>query len=116
MRSRLVLVRLMPMIGNAEKVSRETSVDAVAGRSARISESRPSTYNSDCTMFTFHLKKTLTWAEPRAVAERTVVTPGTFFIASSIGRVIVAIISLAGMMPLFTRMTTRGKFVSGYTD
>ncbi len=50
------------------------------------------------------------------MAERTVVTPGTFFIASSIGRVMVAIISLAGMMPLFTRMTTRGKFVSGYTD
>jgi hypothetical protein len=32
------------------------------------------------------------------------------------GRVTVAIISSAGMMPLSTMMTTRGKFVCGKTD
>ena len=47
---------------------------------------------------------------------RTLTTPGMLFIASSMGRVMVAIISLAGMMPLLTRTTTRGKFVSGNTD
>ncbi len=67
-------------------------------------------------MSTCQLKKTLICAEPRLVAERTVSAPGMSFIASSIGRVIVAIISSAGMMPLFTRMTTRGKFVCGKTD
>ena len=50
------------------------------------------------------------------MAERTEFTPGTSFIASSMGRVIVAIISSAGMMPLSTRMTTRGKSVCGKTD
>ena len=104
------------MMGNAEKVTRSTSVEAVAGRSLRICESRPSTYNSDCTMSTRQLKKTLICAEPRLVAERTVSAPGMSFIASSMGRVTVAIISSAGMMPLFTRMTTRGKFVCGNTD
>src|SRR5579859_4565995 len=116
MRSRLELVRLMPMMGNAEKVNRSTSVLAVTGKSLRICDSRPSTNNSDWTMFTFQLKKMLIWAEPRAVAERTEVTPGTSFIASSMGRVMVAIISSAGMMPLSTRMTTRGKSVWGNTD
>ena len=67
-------------------------------------------------MSTCQLKKTLICAEPRLVAERTVTAPGMSFIASSIGRVTVAIISSAGMMPLFTRMTTRGKFVCGNTD
>ena len=38
------------------------------------------------------------------------------FIASSMGRVIVAIISSAGITPLSTRITTRGKFVCGKTD
>jgi hypothetical protein len=38
------------------------------------------------------------------------------FIASSMGRVMVAIISSAGMMPLSTMMPTRGKFVCGKTD
>ncbi len=114
--SRLELVRLMPMMGKAENVTRSISVEAVAGRSLRICESRPSTYNSDCTMSTCQLKKTLICAEPRLVAERTVSAPGMSFIASSIGRVTVAIISSAGMMPLFTMMTTRGKFVCGKTD
>ena len=67
-------------------------------------------------MSTFQLKKTLTSAEPRPVAERTVVTPGMSFIASSMGRVMVAIISSAGMTPLSTRTTTRGKFVWGKTE
>ena len=52
----------------------------------------------------------------RLVAERTVIAPGMSFIASSIGRVTVAIISSAGMMPLFTMITTRGKFVCGNTE
>src|ERR1017187_2510854 len=116
MMSRLELVRLMPMMGNAENVTRSMSVEAVAGRSLRICESRPSTYNSDCAMSTCQLKKTLICAEPRLVAERTVIAPGMSFITSSIGRVTVAIISSAGMMPLFTMMTTRGKFVCGKTD
>jgi hypothetical protein len=42
--------------------------------------------------------------------------PGMSFIASSMGRVMVAIISSAGMTPLSTRMTTRGKLVCGNTD
>src|ERR1039458_8847959 len=116
MMSRLELVRLMPMMGNAENVTRSMSVEAVVGRSLRICESRPSTYSSDCDMSTCQLKKTLICAEPRLVAERTVIAPGMPFIASSIGRVIVAIISLAGLMPLLIRMTTRGKFVRGNTD
>src|SRR5437764_13905053 len=38
------------------------------------------------------------------------------FMASSMGRVTVAIISSAGMTPLSARMTTRGKLVCGKTD
>src|SRR5271170_2728156 len=67
-------------------------------------------------MSTFQLKKTLISAEPRLVAERTVTAPGMSFSASLIGRVTVAIISSAGVMPLFAMMTTRGKFVCGKTD
>src|SRR5512137_1971931 len=67
-------------------------------------------------MSTFQLKKMLTSADPRPVAERTVVTPGISFIASSMGRVMVAIISSAGMTPLSTRTTTRGKLVCGKTE
>src|SRR5580692_4588056 len=62
------------------------------------------------------LKSTLMMAEPREVEERTETTPGMLFMASSMGRVIVAIISLAGMMPLLTITTTRGKSVRGNTD
>src|SRR5215469_14560269 len=62
------------------------------------------------------LKSTLIIAAPRLVEDLTFTTPGMLFMASSMGRVIVAIISLAGMMPLLTRTTTRGKFVSGKTD
>ena len=62
------------------------------------------------------LKITLMMAEPRVVEDRTDATPGMLFIASSMGRVTVAIISLAGMMPLFTMTTTRGKSVWGNTD
>src|SRR5579862_2282798 len=62
------------------------------------------------------LKSTLMMAEPRVVEERTDTTPGMLFMASSIGRVTVAIISFAGMMPLFTMTTTRGKSVRGKTD
>src|SRR5277367_4169386 len=114
--SRLELVRLMPMMGNAENVTRSISVSTVVGSSLRICESRPSTYNSDCDMSTFQLKKTLICAEPRLVDERTVSAPGMSFNASSMGRVTVAIISSAGMMPLFAMITTRGKFVCGKTD
>ena len=67
-------------------------------------------------MSTCQLKKTLTSAEPRPVAERTDTAPGMSFIASSIGRVMVAIISSAGMTPLSMRMTQRGKLVCGKTD
>ena len=62
------------------------------------------------------LKITLMMAEPRVVEERTDTTPGMLFMDSSIGRVTVAIISLAGMMPLFTMTTMRGKSVCGKTD
>ena len=67
-------------------------------------------------MSTFQVKKTLTSAAPRPVIERIVETPRMSFIASSIGRVMVAIISSAGMTPLSTRMTTRGKSVWGKTE
>src|SRR5437773_492750 len=67
-------------------------------------------------MSTCQLKKTLISAEPRPVAERMVTTPGMSFMASSMGRVIVAIISSLGMTPLSTRMTTRGKLVCGKTE
>ena len=115
-RSRVGLVRLTPMMGNTENVNRSTSVLAVGGSSLLICESRPSTYSSDCTMSTCQSKNTLIWAEPRSVAERTLTVPGMPFIASSIGRVMVAIISSAGMMPLSTRTITRGKSVRGKTD
>jgi hypothetical protein len=55
-------------------------------------------------------------AAPRLVEDLTLTTPGMLFMDSSTGRVMVAIISLAGMMPLLTMMTMRGKFVSGNTD
>ena len=67
-------------------------------------------------MSTDQLKKTLISAEPRPVAERTLTEPGMSFIASSMGRVMVAIISSAGITPLSTRITTRGKSVCGNTD
>ena len=41
--SRVGLVRLTPMMGNAEKVSRQTVLVAVAGSVPRICASRPST-------------------------------------------------------------------------
>ena len=62
------------------------------------------------------LKKMLISAAPRPVVERIVTAPRISLIASSIGRVMVAIISSAGITPLSTRMTTRGKFVCGKTD
>ena len=43
-------------------------------------------------MSTDQLKKTFTSADPRPVADRTLTTPGMSFIASSTGRVMVAII------------------------
>ena len=67
-------------------------------------------------MSTCQLKNTLISAEPRPVTERTETAPGISFIASSIGRVMVAIISSAGMTPLSIRITQRGKFVCGKTD
>src|SRR5579884_1250643 len=67
-------------------------------------------------MSTLQLKKTLTSAEPRPVAERTLTVPGMSFMASSIGRVTVAIIWSAGMTPLSTSTTTRGKLVWGKTE
>lgn len=66
-------------------------------------------------MSVFQSKKTLTTADPRLVLERMLTVPGMSFIASSTGRVIVAIISFAGMAPLSIRMTTRGKSVCGNT-
>ena len=67
-------------------------------------------------MSTDQLKNTFTSAEPRPVAERTLTTPGMSFIASSTGRVMVAIISSPGMTPLSIKMTTRGKSVCGKTE
>ncbi len=67
-------------------------------------------------MSTSHVKNTLISAEPRPVADFTVVTPRMSCIASSIGRVIVAIISSPGITPLSTRITTRGKSVCGNTE
>src|SRR6266576_3243036 len=67
-------------------------------------------------MSTDQLKKTFTSADPRPVTERTFTTPGMSFIASSIGRVTVAIISSPGITPLSIKMTTRGKSVCGNTD
>ncbi len=67
-------------------------------------------------MSAFQLKKTLISADPRPVRFRSVTAPGTSFIASSMGRVTRTIISSAGMTPLSTMMTTRGKSVWGKTD
>ena len=113
---RVALVRLMPMIGNAENVSRWTCTSAAAGSAVRISDRRLNTYNSACGMSVDQSKNTLTSAEPRDVVERIFTVPGIFFIASSTGRVMVAIISSAGITPLSIRMTTRGKLVCGNTD
>src|SRR4051812_49779744 len=67
-------------------------------------------------MSTLQLKNTLMSAEPRAVVERIFSAPGIPFIASSMGLVMVAIISSAGITPLSMRMTTRGKLVCGKTE
>ena len=104
------------MIGNAEKVRRQTWRLAVEGSCPAIWASLPCTNISDWIMSTFQSKKTLISAEPRLVAERIDATPGMSFMASSIGRVIVAIIWSAGMTPLSTRTTTLGKSVCGKTD
>jgi len=104
------------MIGNAENVRRCTAVSAVAGSVARICERRLNTYSSAWIMSVRQVKNTLTSAEPRPVEERMFTAPGMSFMASSTGRVIVAIISSAGMTPLSIRMTTRGKSVWGNTD
>ena len=61
-------------------------------------------------------KNTLTAAEPRPVEERMLLAPGMFFITSSTGRVIVAVISSAGTTPMSMRITTRGKSVVGNTE
>ena len=103
--SRFGLVRLTPMMGKALNVSRHTVVFAFAGRLALSCETRLSTYSSLSTMFTCQLKNTFTSALPRPVADRTCTTPGMSFIASSIGRVMVAIISSAGITPLSIRIT-----------
>ena len=50
------------------------------------------------------------------MADFTLTAPGMSFSASSMGRVIVAIISSPGMTPLSTRITTRGKLVWGKTE
>src|SRR5437764_12590485 len=67
-------------------------------------------------MSTDQLKNTFSSADPRPVADRTLTTPGMSFIASSTGRVIVAIIWSPGITPLSIRITTRGKSVCGNTD
>jgi hypothetical protein len=113
---RVLLVRLMPIMGKAEKVSRCTANSAVVGSVPRIWARRPSTYNSACTISVDQSKKTSTAADPRPVVERMLAVPGMFFMASSTGRVIVAIISSAGMTPLSIRITTRGKSVRGKTE
>ncbi len=89
---------------------------AVAGSVCRTLLSAASTNWSVWNMSTLQLKKRLTSAEPRLVVERTVARPGTEFIASSMGLVIVTCICSTGMTPLSTPMTTRGKFVSGKTE
>ena len=88
----------------------------MAGRVLRICDKRPSTYNSDWTISVDQSKNTFTSAEPRPVDERMFVVPGIFFIASSTDRVMVAIISSAGIVPLSIRITTRGKSVWGKTE
>src|SRR6478672_823453 len=110
------LVRLIPMIGNAENVSRYELISTVEGSDERTSASRLITYSSDCVMSTRQSKNTLMSADPRPVVERMLTVPGTAFIASSMGRVMVAIISSAGITPLSMRITTRGKFVCGKTE
>ncbi len=109
------LVRLIPVIGKTEKVKRNARVSTLAGRLDRTCARRARTCSSDWSMSTRQLKKTLTTLEPRPVLERTLSTPGASFIASSIGLVIVAIISSAGISPLSTMMVTRGKLVCGKT-
>jgi len=104
------------MIGNALNVSRHTVVVAVAGNAERSCASRPFTKSSACTISVCQVKNTFTSADPRPVLERTETAPGRSFIASSMGRVTAAIISSAGITPLSTRMTQRGKSVLGKTD
>src|SRR5437016_4518615 len=68
--SRSGAVRLIPMIGKAEKVSRQTWRLAVVGICPASWASRPWTNINDWIMSTFQSKKTLISAEPRLVAER----------------------------------------------
>ena len=104
------------MIGKVAKVRRLVVIFAVGGSSDWIFESAASVNCSVRNMSTFQSKKRLTSAEPRLVVLRTVCRPGTEFIASSIGLVIVTCICSTGITPLSTPMTTRGKFVSGKTE
>ncbi len=109
------LVRLMPVIGKTENVRRNARASTVLGRLERTCARRLRTCSSVVSMSTFQLKKTLTTLEPRPVLDCMLTTPGASFIASSIGLVIVAIISSAGISPLSTMIVTRGKFVCGKT-
>ena len=83
------------------------------GREGVICEIRPCTRCRALRISTSQRKKTLISVEPRLVTERTFVIPGTRRMASSSGRVTVTICTSTGAMPLSTRMTMRGKLVSG---
>src|SRR5258706_12259611 len=110
---RRALVRLIPVIGKTEKVKRNARVSTLAGRLDRTCARRARTCSSDWSMSTRQLKKTLTTLEPRPVLEGTLSTPGASFIASSIGLVIMAIISSAGISPLSPLMVARGEMGCG---
>ena len=104
------------MIGNVAKVKRLVVMRAEGGSVCSTFASAASTNCSDTTMSTCQSKNRLTSADPRLVVERTVISPGTEFTASSIGRVMVTSICSTGITPLSTPITTRGKLVSGNTE
>src|SRR6516164_6418547 len=104
------------MMGKLANVIRLGTMVAVEGRSGCTRAIAAFTYCNVVNMSTSQLKKRLTSAEPRLVVERTSSSPGTLLTASSIGRVIVTIISSIGITPLSTAIRMRGKLVEGNTD
>ena len=115
--SRVLLVRLIPMIGKGGKgqpvhleLGRRQAACCESGPAGRARTTRP----RPCRWTSRRTRSSR--PHPRPVVERMLTVPGMFFIASSTGRVTVAIISSAGMTPLSIRITTRGKSVRGKTD
>src|ERR1700761_1563931 len=103
-------------MGNVANVSLLVVIFTIGGSDCCTLLSAASTSCSVWYISTPQAKNRLTSADPRLVVERTVTSPGTMLIASSIGLVMVTCICSTGITPLSMLITTRGKFVVGNTE